>query len=110
MDIHPQVHVTIAGSPADPRDPEPADGIVIHRVPHLHPDDVTTLDGIPVTTVARTLVDLAEDMSKDELHGVFMRAAELEVLDLDAVRASAGRVEWRPSLAMLHEVIEEFAR
>lgn len=109
MDIHPQVHVTIPGSPADPRDPAPAHGLVIHRVPHLHPDDVTIVDGIPVTTVARTLVDLAEDMSKDELRGVFMRAAELEVLDVDAVRASAGRVEWRPSLAMLHEVIEEFA-
>ncbi|MDQ3769325.1 MAG: hypothetical protein M3370_07615 [Actinomycetota bacterium] len=109
MDIHPQVHITIPGSTADPRDPDLADGIVIHRVPHLHPDDVTTVDGLPVTTVARTLVDLAEDMSKDELRGVFLRAAELDVLDLDAVRASAGRVEWRPSLAMLHEVIDEFA-
>lgn len=74
------------------------------------PTTVAIVDGLPVTSVARTLVDLAQDMAKDELRSVFMRAAELGLLDLDAVRACAGRVEWRPSLAMVHEVIEEFAR
>jgi hypothetical protein len=29
-------------------------------------------------------------------------------LDTDAVRASAERVEWRPSMPMLYEVIREF--
>jgi hypothetical protein len=31
------------------------------------------------------------------------------LLDIDAVRASAARVEWRPSLTMLHQGVDEFA-
>jgi hypothetical protein len=34
-------------------------GIVIHRVKQLHPLDASSLDGIPVTTVPRVLLDLA---------------------------------------------------
>jgi len=103
------IHITIPGSAADPRDADVPDGVVIHRVPHLHPDDVTSINGVPVTSVARTLVDLAEEMAKAELIATFRRAQQLELLDLDAVRASARRVEWRPSLALLHQVIDELA-
>ena len=31
------------------------------------------------------------------------------LLDMDAVEASCARVEWRPSLPMLREVMDEFA-
>src|SRR5262245_42440314 len=34
------------------------DGIVAHHVTPLEPVDVTTVDGIPCTTLARTLADL----------------------------------------------------
>lgn len=101
------VHITIAGSPADPRDGEALEGVVVHRVPFLHPDDVTVVDGVPVTSVARTLVDLADVSSIDELRAVFRTARAKGLLDLGAVRASVSRAEWRPSLAMLHTVIEE---
>ncbi len=84
--------------------------MLIHRVPALHPDDVTVIDGIPVTTVARTLVDIAEETRIDELREILATARQRSLLDIDAVRASAARVEWRPSLAMLHAVIEEFDR
>ncbi|MGI8730608.1 MAG: hypothetical protein ACR2LK_11575 [Solirubrobacteraceae bacterium] len=104
------IHITIPASADDPRGLDEIEGVIIHRVPELHPDDVTVLDGIPVTTVARTLVDLAEDMTRAELRATFARAAQLGLLDLDAVRASAARVEWRPSLAMLHDVIEAHER
>ena len=66
------------------------------------------VDGIPCTSVARTLVDLAEEMTKDELREVFANADRKGLLDINAVRRSAARVEWRPSLQMLHEVIDEF--
>ena len=84
-------------------------GVVVHRVPALHPDDVTIVDGIRVTTVGRTLIDLAEDLDRDELRRCFARAVELEILDFDELAAARGRVEWRPSLAMLDEVIAEFS-
>ena len=103
------IHITVPGNPDDPRALPPAPpGVVIHRVPELHPDDVAVVDGIPCTSIARTLVDMAEETTRDELRGLFARARELGLLDIDAVKASAARVEWRPSLQKLYEVIAEF--
>lgn len=103
------IHITIHGNADDPRlQMEAPPGIVIHRSPPLHPDDLDEVDGIPVTSLARTLVDLAQDSDKDELRSFFAEARAQGRLDLEAVRASAGRVEWRPSLPMLYEVIAEF--
>ncbi len=42
-------------------------GIVIHRVAELHVLDVATLDGIPITIVPRTLLDLAPRLAPAEL-------------------------------------------
>ena len=67
------------------------------------------VDGIPCTSVARTLVDCAEVMGPGELRELFANARRKGMLDIEAVRRSAARVEWRPSLPMLYEVIEEFA-
>ena len=106
----PPIDVTIAGSPDDPRPHTAPEGVRIHRVPDLHPDDVVTLPGgLRVTSVARTLVDLAEEMNRDELRATFERARRRGLLDLAAVRAARRRVEWRPSLQMLDEVIAEFS-
>ena len=61
---------------------------VIHRPRSLSPIDVTVVDGIPVTTVARTLIDLAAVMPADAIE---------EVLD-DALRkhlVSISRLRWR---------------
>ena len=109
-DNTPTIHVTVPGSNDDPRDEVSAPpGLVIHRVPALHPDDVVTLpSGLRVTSVARTLIDLAEEMTQDELRDAFAIAREKGLLDMDALRRSRERVEWRPSLRMLDEVIDEF--
>ncbi|HEV7808174.1 MAG TPA: hypothetical protein VGO80_20345 [Solirubrobacteraceae bacterium] len=104
------IHVTALGEPHDPRSPRPdIPGVVVHYVPELHPDDLTVLDGIPVTTPSRTLIDLGEVMDKDELRATFARALLLGLLDTEALEASYARVEWRPSLQMVREVMDEFA-
>jgi hypothetical protein len=104
------IDVTIPGSPDDPRDETPApEGVRIHRVPPLHPEEVVTLpSGLRVTSVARTLIDLAEELTRDELRDAFAAARRRGILDMDALRRSRARVEWRPSLAMLDSVIAEF--
>jgi hypothetical protein len=102
------IHVSIPGSAEDPRLPDSIPGVAVHRVPPLHPDDVTTVNGIPVTSPSRTLIDCAEFMTAAELRAAFARAREIGLLDAEALRASRARVEWRPSLAMLDEVIQEF--
>jgi predicted transcriptional regulator of viral defense system len=43
------------------------EGVRIHRMRDLLPDEVTVLDGIPVTTPARTLLDIAETMTLREV-------------------------------------------
>jgi hypothetical protein len=48
------IEVTVAG-----RDPGARPGVRIHRVRSLEPDEVTKLQRIPITTPARTLLDLA---------------------------------------------------
>ena len=102
------IHVYVPGSANDPRDEEELPGVVIHRGPELHPDDVTVLDGIPITSPSRTLIDCAEYMDLDELRATFMRARAIGLLDPDALRAARARVEWRLSLPMLDMVIAEF--
>ena len=100
--------MTVPGSADDPRLDTSIPGVVIHRQPPLHPDDLMTHNGIPVTSPSRTLIDFAEVMTAAELRAAFARAQEIGLLDPEALRAARGRVEWRPSLAMLDEVIAEF--
>ena len=103
------IHVYLPGRPDDPRhEPDLPDGIVAHHGPPLHPDDMAIVDGIPVTSLARTLIDLAQVMDAEELRGCFLAARAKGILDLDQLAAARARVEWRPSLAMLDEIIAEF--
>ncbi len=43
------------------------DGVRTHRARHLHPLDVSTHEGIAITTVPRTLLDIAAGLSLDGL-------------------------------------------
>jgi len=104
------IHITIAASPDDPRLPRDVpEGVIVHYAPDLHPEDVCVVDGVQVTTPSRTLIDLAEVMDKAELRECFRNARRLGILDLDELASARARVEWRPSLSMLDEVIEEFS-
>src|SRR5687767_13184782 len=105
---HEPIHVVVPGSADDPRIDTSIPGVVIHRTPPLHPDDMTVHKGIRCTSPSRTLIDCAEFLSPEELREAFARARELGLLDPDALHASRARVEWRPSLPMLDEVIAEF--
>jgi very-short-patch-repair endonuclease len=60
-------------------------GVRIHRTRMLDPRDFTELDGIPVTTVARTLLDLAAVLTPPDLEVVIDRAERQSLFDLTAV-------------------------
>lgn len=105
---HP-VHIYVPGDPADPRDHlDDIPGLVVHRGPALHPDDLTTVRGLPVTSASRTLIDCAECMTEAELRQVFRNAQAMGDLDPEALRAARARVEWRPSLELVDRLIAEF--
>ena len=82
--------------------------MIVHRGPALHPDDVTVVEGIPVTSISRTLIDLAEVMEESELRECFENARATDRLNPKALRASRSRVEWRPSLPLVDRLIDEF--
>jgi hypothetical protein len=107
-DSYLPIHVFVPGSSDDPREESHIPGVVVHHGPPLHPDDVTVLHGIRVTSPSRTLIDCAEEMDADELRATFARARDIGLLDVDALRAARARVEWRLSLPMLDMVIAEF--
>jgi hypothetical protein len=68
-----------------PRGCKPKPGIIVHRSRVIHPDDRATVDGIPVTSVARTVVDLADVVNERELTRAVRQAEILRAFDLTAV-------------------------
>jgi hypothetical protein len=81
------------------------DGVKVHRYRHLDPRDVTTHRCIPVTTIHRTLVDLADELSPHELANVIHEAAFLGRFVEAAVRDCAARLNGRQHLAVLEQAI-----
>jgi hypothetical protein len=62
-------------------------GIARHRARNLVDLDRALVDGIPVTSVARTQLDLAWKLRGDGLPRLLARSEELGLLDLDAIQA-----------------------
>jgi predicted transcriptional regulator of viral defense system len=83
-------------------------GIDVHTSRHLDPADVTTVDGIPCTTVARTLVDLAEVLSRREVERAVERAEILRQFDLSALNAIRGRTPTRRGASMIASILREY--
>lgn len=79
-------------------------GVTVHRARRLGPADVTRIDGLPVTTLPRTLLDLAETESTSRFERIFEEADRRGLLDTDALRATAernpGRRGLKPYLAL----------
>jgi very-short-patch-repair endonuclease len=73
-----------------------APGIRVHARQRLDAADCTRLSGVPVTTVARTLVDLAGVVPADHLLRALRRAEELRTFDLHAIEAALARTSGRP--------------
>lgn len=80
-------------------------GIRLHWVRSLHPDDVTVVDGIPVTTVARTLLDLAEVARPDQLERAVEQAIRIGTFDLNELKRVMARGHGRHGLKPLRAVL-----
>jgi very-short-patch-repair endonuclease/predicted transcriptional regulator of viral defense system len=86
-------------------------GITLHRAT-FHTADITILDAIPVTTVARTLVDLATTVPPDHLAKALSEAERLQLLDLDALKATRVRTYGRHGTGdrVLRKALAEHAK
>jgi predicted transcriptional regulator of viral defense system len=84
------------------------DGVTIHRVRNLDPRDVTTRQGIPITTPARTLVDLAQTLTAHQLANVIHEAAFHDRFDEAETREAIKRATGR-HLTNLHAALQAHA-
>jgi hypothetical protein len=66
-------------------------GVVRHRARNLVDEDRAMVDGIPVTSVARTQLDLAWKLRGDRMARLLSRSEELGLLDLVATNAVIDR-------------------
>jgi very-short-patch-repair endonuclease len=66
-------------------------GVRLHRARSLDARDTTTHRGIPITTVARTLLDLAATVRADRLERAYAQALHLHLYDQRAIDALLGR-------------------
>jgi very-short-patch-repair endonuclease len=80
-------------------------GLAIHRTRRLDPDETTIKNGIPVTTVERTFVDLTECLSEDRQLRALREAEFQRLLDLDALNAAVERAHGRRRLKLLKDAI-----
>jgi uncharacterized protein DUF559 len=81
----------------------------VHWTRHFDPRDITTRHGIPVTTVARTLVDLTDVLTAEQLANVIHEAAFRQRFSEAATRAAMERAHGRRNLPVLEEALRAHA-
>lgn len=88
---------------------KPTAKIHVHGRRLLAARDVTNVQGIPVTTVARTLVDLAEVVAGDALRKALSEAERQGTLDVTGIEAAIGRLRGRrgASIAKLRSALAD---
>jgi len=85
----------------------PSDGLRVHRSARLPADHVTTRDGIPVTTWARTLIDLAAASPRRVVERAVNEAERLRLFDLTTLRATMATCRGHPGVARLAAILDE---
>ncbi len=81
-------------------------GIRIHRTRILHPEDRTIAGGIPVTSPARTLLDLAEVGTPTQLRRAYERAHRNGLLDTVAIQRLLARSNGRRGVKPLGSLLD----
>jgi very-short-patch-repair endonuclease/predicted transcriptional regulator of viral defense system len=84
-------------------------GIAAHASATLTAADCTTVDGIPCTTLARTLLDLAEVVDRRRLERAIEQVEVLRLFDLRAVEDVLARANGRRGAAVLRGVLADLA-
>ena len=81
-------------------------GLTIHRTRQLSDSEVTRRDGVPVTSPARTLLDLAEVLPCRPLERALDEAERLRLFKPRAIRAAIEANRGRVGAAALAKVLE----
>ncbi len=93
-------HVTVVERDARPR------RIRVHRVASLHPSETTTYQRIPITTPARTLLDLAPSLTPRQLERSLAEAFRRRIVRPAALEALIARHPGRPGTPALRRLLD----
>ncbi|MGA2009623.1 MAG: type IV toxin-antitoxin system AbiEi family antitoxin domain-containing protein [Solirubrobacteraceae bacterium] len=83
-------------------------GIDVHRSTTLTTADVTTVDDIPCTTVARTQIDLAEVLRRREVERAYEQAEVLQAFDLGALDDQLARNRHRRASPIVRALVTDY--
>jgi hypothetical protein len=86
--------------------PERKDGILVSRSKRL---EATTLDGIPITTPERTLIDLAPHLHRRALARAVREAVRLQTTTASDLFIALARHRGRRGTRRLHEAVSRYA-
>lgn len=84
------------------------DGLRVHNVRELNPAEHGTIDGIPVTSLARTVLDIAAG-PKRQLRRAWDEAERRELIDMREVQAVLANHPRHPGRNAFERLIEEAA-
>jgi hypothetical protein len=82
-------------------------GVHAHTSATLTEDDVDVIDGIPCTSLARTLLDIAEDGTRREVERALDHAEQARSLDMRAIDDVLARSNGRRGAKLLRAVLAE---
>jgi hypothetical protein len=102
-DNRPKADVTVPGRSVKSRP-----GIDVHASTTLQAADITTIDGIPCTSLARTLLDLAEVVDRQGLERAISQAEVMGIFGLRAVENVLARATGRRGAGVLREVLSKY--
>lgn len=80
----------------------------IHQTRHLDQSEVTVRFGIPITTVARTLVDICGLFGRQQLKALLHEAGRIGLLRFDEIRHEIERSKGKKGVALLREIIDNW--
>lgn len=87
----------------------PGSGIIVHRRGALPADEVTQRHGLPLTTPARTLIDLAAELGPYQLERALAGALRRELVVVEAIDALMLRHPGRPGYRNLRSLLDDAA-
>lgn len=98
-----RIHVSIAT-----RVPRRLDGVVVHRPRRIDPEDRVRVDGIPMTSLARTYLDLGQSLSYPRLQKVIEEADRTDRLDIRAVQEVIERYAGHRGCRPLRRIVSDY--
>lgn len=81
-------------------------GLTIHRTETLDPRDIRLRAGLPVTAPARTLLDMAGELSIEQLERALAEARVQKLVTDEELRAAATRAPGRKGAGLIRRLLE----